>query len=366
MKKVEKLEFSATPIAVEDMVGKSPTVIMRNIDSYRMYNPLEIEREKYNLPEGRMNLSTMQHIMYLCGAYVGLRFTSDEMACMADAARDIDRTFNSVNTRFGNLSAAAKKYGCTRSMLNLDADKKQSSKTVASPGAQAAQTTDVHTVTDATAAASLAMPPAPPAVTSALPVITEVELAAAATFATLARDFIEAVMELQTFMLFKQKECQAMRDEVGKVVIQKDPDGLSSSSKPKWLEILLTKFQSRLDEQHVAALEAHEAAIAALEEGATPPTQPRPVMLSVGKLSKFLGDAVCSNQHTNWSDVEQAALQELLCASIDSVSIFGPEAFGGVAAVSKEYYYAKRIFNFISVLSEMKSVPKDEKFIPIE
>jgi hypothetical protein len=197
------------------------------------------------------------------------------------------------------------------------------------------------------------------------PSLSEEELLAVAGFAMIAREFVAAMRELQVFMKFKQTECQENRDKVGKLVIQKDPDGLSSSSKPKWLETLLAKFQGVLDAQHAAALEAHAAAVAALEEGSQAPAKPKPVILSVGKLSKFLGDAVCTNEHVKWNDDEKSSLQELMCASIDNVSIFGSEAFGGLAAVSKEYYYAKRFFNFISVLSEMKSVPKDEKAIPV-
>lgn len=146
-------------------------------------------------------------------------------------------------------------------------------------------------------------------------------------------------------------------------MISKDPDGISSSIKPKWLVILLEKYKNSV-------------------RGGAPP------VVTVGKFCRYLSILIVEHSHrmqassgdNEWDDDTAAAIEELLQASSDNFTLFGnnsqsvsnedetsTNASESINANNNPHppfsqpYYARRLFNFISKLNEMKSVPKDEK-----
>jgi hypothetical protein len=58
---------------------KTPTVRMREIDSYRLHVPEAEERKNMRIPESdeRLRMSDHTHMMILCGGYAGMRFSSE-------------------------------------------------------------------------------------------------------------------------------------------------------------------------------------------------------------------------------------------------------------------------------------------------
>ena len=63
LKKVEKQELTSTDLSDTMLIGKSPTVIIRNLDAFHLYSPLPSEKTKFKLPDERFNLKNIPHIM---------------------------------------------------------------------------------------------------------------------------------------------------------------------------------------------------------------------------------------------------------------------------------------------------------------
>ena len=186
-------------------------------------------------------------------------------------------------------------------------------------------------------------------------------------FVHLSIDFLNKVRELQAFVSRKHVEFETFcENKVEKLVISKDPDGFSGSSKPRWLEVLLQHYNNECDK-------SNDLPLPIPPPGDNLPVTKKPNNLfTVGKFCKHI--AVLMVLHTNnllqQEDVKEA-LNILLDASMDNVSLFNsaaPVIQLDHSDIHKktQNYYAQRFFNFISTLSEMKSTPKDEKSLLIQ
>ena len=182
---------------------------------------------------------------------------------------------------------------------------------------------------------------------------------------------------------------------IEKVVISKDPDGISSSIKPKWLVTLLDKYKNSNNTNN-STTNTNAAASDSATDAAVVVTPPS---VTVGKFCRYLSNLIVDRNSTNgtngnganWDEDTSAAIEELLQASSDNITLFGSSSSSSIAnitvgssnttnptpnnaatattaatatnphALYSQPYYARRLFNFISKLNEMKSIPKDEK-----
>ena len=67
------------PVVLEEAWTKSPTDRMREIDSYRLHSLLPSEREITAIPTSieRISISSLQHLLALCGGYAAVRFSTE-------------------------------------------------------------------------------------------------------------------------------------------------------------------------------------------------------------------------------------------------------------------------------------------------
>ena len=187
---------------------------------------------------------------------------------------------------------------------------------------------------------------------------------------------------------------------IEKVVISKDPDGISSSIKPKWLVTLLDKYKNSNNTNNTNTTNTNNNTNAAASDSATDAAVVvTPPSVTVGKFCRnLIVDRNSTNgtngNGANWDEDTSAAIEELLQASSDNITLFGSSS-SSIAnitvgssnttnptpnnaatattattatttatnphALYSQPYYARRLFNFISKLNEMKSIPKDEK-----
>lgn len=160
-----------------------------------------------------------------------------------------------------------------------------------------------------------------------------------------AKLFVIQLHELQGFAKAKHEILRDMRSQQLEVNDYggNNPDGLPANmlSKPKWLDILLQLFARLCPSEKVTS----------------------------GKFCSFL--AFVLTNLVQLSEEESAACNELLDASNDSHAVFGIESElvspqDRVARFNlPRDYWGRRFFQFVSVLNEMKTVPKDEKSLEL-
>ena len=107
-----KKKFIDESFIISDLELKTPTERLREIDSLRMYTPLQIERDTLRIPESieRLNLHLQHHIMLLCGGCAGIRFSSEEMREIISVVGSMETKFQILENKYQELSSTAKKY----------------------------------------------------------------------------------------------------------------------------------------------------------------------------------------------------------------------------------------------------------------
>lgn len=176
-KPVEKVEFTSVDLP-HDFIGKSPTVVMRNLDLYRVYTPLDSEQTKYNLPNERMILNNRLSLMYLCGGFAGMRFSSNDMSLLSEISEKLTTNYNLVENYFQRMTSASKKIGIPP---------------VAKPNA-----IEPGDVKDST------VPPEPPT-------DTDIARASVLEFNELVLNYLNAIKEMQIFV--KEKQIEFMKNK---------------------------------------------------------------------------------------------------------------------------------------------------------
>ncbi len=78
-REIKKEFVQHDPIVFGEAWAKSPTDRMREIDSYRLHSLLPSEREKTAIPTSieRVSISSLQHLLALCGGYAAVRFSTE-------------------------------------------------------------------------------------------------------------------------------------------------------------------------------------------------------------------------------------------------------------------------------------------------
>ena len=203
-KPIIKVEFSDI-ILPTNFIGKSATVIMRNLDTYRMYTPLESEQSKYNLPNERMVLNNRLSLMYLCGGFAGMRFTSEDMLYMSTISTTLTDNYNLVDNYFQNMSSTSKKIAMPVS-VSVD--------TISTPISTVASESISETIPLPVQQSDTTLPPVPPSSTTT-PIDPEQSNATVIIFNGLVTDYLSTIHEMQTFVRNKQIEFMKNKDSEG-------------------------------------------------------------------------------------------------------------------------------------------------------
>lgn len=149
-----------------------------------------------------------------------------------------------------------------------------------------------------------------------------------------AYDYLKIMKDLQDIVKAKQTILACM-DKTQVIKIDKDPDESIGSKLPIWLSLLLDKYKSHMQSNDKPTL---------------------------GKFSAFL--SCCILKQISSSSDELEALASLLHASNDTVVHYdGNYNPSSAALLSSQPYLSKRIYAFISSLTELKSYIKDEKSV---
>lgn len=82
---------------------------MRFIDSVRRYLPIPSETVDLNLPDERLNLHEMQHILLMCGGYKSVRFTQTELFQIQDITKALNQSFEYLETEYKKHPSKIKK-----------------------------------------------------------------------------------------------------------------------------------------------------------------------------------------------------------------------------------------------------------------
>jgi len=278
---------------------------MRQLDDIRKHAPLETECTDLNIPNDRLDLHRTQDILFLCGGCCGVRFTSDEMSLIGQLRSFLDPLWDAINRQFQGLDSAQRKRVLSGGPYTREA--------VAAKGDLARE--DAGSDSEGIIA-----------------------------YHIIADDYVRAMHRLQT--LIKAKQSSILRGEGGQKLakFEKDPDSNVGKALPDWLTLLLTKYQAKLGND------------------TTGTTQSLKVGVTVGKLAAFISSCVVGSEPC--SEEEWSAVAQLLHASNDTDTVFTLDGrvldkTGATQPQPKpQGYWASRVFNFLSSLTELKSMPK--------
>jgi hypothetical protein len=279
---------------------------MRQLDDIRKHAPLETECTDLNIPNDRLDLHRKQDILFLCGGCCGVRFTSDEMSLIDHLRSLLDPLWDAVNRQFQGMDSAERKRVLsggpyTREML-------------AAEGAALAPE-DAGSDSDG-----------------------------AIAYHIIADDYVRAMHRLQTLIKAKQSTIQRGEGSQQLAKFEKDPDSNMGKALPDWLTLLLTKYQAKLGNDTTGTAQSLKAGV------------------TVGKLATFISSCVVGSEPCH--EEEWSAVSQLLHASNDTDTVFTLDGrvldkTGARQPQPKpQGYWASRIFNFLSSLSELKSMPK--------
>lgn len=322
------------PVVLEEAWTKSPTDRMREIDSYRLHSLLPSEREITAIPTSieRISISSLQHLLALCGGYAAVRFSTEDISSLQSFSDASERLFTALDASYKNLSGLQKK-------------KKLPAPVIQTPPEPPAEPSSSDVTAD----------PLPQVVISPE---EEADIVAVTAFHVLADEYLIVFKSLQVFVRRKHEEIlpRSADGEAADKVTQSDPDNLVGLPRPLWLETLLSKYT-----KHCALVQAwmhdHGDTVAVRETG---PNMP----LNLGAFCAML--SCCLSGDIRINSEEHAALFELLLASNDSVCHFSPFETDSDRILSNlrsqpQQYWALRLFNFMKKLSELKTAKKDEK-----
>jgi len=287
---VTRLKFvSKDTSGGEAFAGQTSSEKMRALDELHRHAPLEEECLMLNIPDDRLDLHKLSDVLSLCGGYVAMRFSSQELTDLGELVQALTRSWSLVETEFGQLSneEKRKKGGWTSAVCD---------------------------------------------------------------------EYLHSMRVLQTMIAVKQALLESSSEKGEGRIDRKqsggaDPDGSRGvgALHPSWLALLLDKYK-----QHTATAGQQRA------------------LVTVGKFAAFLSCLVLKQVPV--SEEEKNAVLFLLQASndchvhfhIDSglvdLELNGEEAEGEEKR-RPQSYWARRFFAFLCALSELKSLPKDEKSV---
>lgn len=287
---------------------------MRTLDDVHKHAPLEEECGELNIPNDRLDLHRMQDMLFLCGGCCGVRFSSEEMLHLGNLRAELQPAWDALDGHFQSMDSSLKKKVLEGGPY--------------APGAPLGN--------------------------------ADAGLEFVVKFHQLADAYLAIMDRVQTLVKVKQGSIRREGESIAMPKFDKDPDGNVGKAMPDWLSQLLLKYQMA-QKPMVGHTTAAAPSTSSLKAGAT-----------VGKLSVFLG--ACVVGAVTCTDEEWSAVSQLLHASNDSSTVFtidgrmlerAPDGMGDGARPQPkpQRYWASRFFSFLSALTELKSLPRDEKAI---
>jgi len=289
---------------------------MRTLDDVHKHAPLEEECGELNIPNDRLDLHRMQDMLFLCGGCCGVRFSSEEMLHLGNLRAELQPAWDALDGQFQSMDSSLKKK-----VLE------------GGPYASGAPLGDA-----------------------------DAGLEFVVKFHQLADEYLAIMHRVQALVIVKQASIRRGGESLAMPKFDKDPDGNVGKAMPDWLSLLLLKYQK-----------AQQPTFAATQTTATAPsTSSLKAGATVGKLSVFL--SACVVGAVTCTDEEWSAVSQLLHASNDASTVFTIDgrmlerAADGMGDGAKpqpkpQRYWASRFYSFLSALTELKSLPRDEKTI---
>eukprot|EP01031_Cornospumella_fuschlensis_P027786 gene27786-33560_t len=273
----------------------------RELDLFRFHTPTESERTEVHLPSGRINLHSTKEVFFLCGGLVGVRFESSELQHVTRLCADMTSRWNKLSNIFETFHLSLKKFKIPAEM------DENCPNTI--------QVMEYHKLGD---------------------------------------EYLELVVQLQTLVKEKQKQIDKSAVYDHALLRGTDPEDAGHPF-PSWYTILKAKYDKEVG-------------------GGDKSVGKKGPSMTLGKFAVFLGCHALDPQ--SWTEKEKEALDELIDASKDFTSIFGsnpsphhnphPHAqppHPHPADKAACAYYARRYFNFLKSVPELKSCVWDEEAV---
>ena len=318
---------------------------MRYLDDIRKHSPLPDEAAFLNIPEsGRLDLHVLKSVLYICGGCAGARFTTEDFTSIKKLINDMEQAWAAMDCSFKALAPAQKKIILDEAFVlppaaesttneSDDEDKKEEEGRFDGNG-------ELEKMPDG---------------------VDE----GVVEFHRLADIWSRLAKSLQDMV--KTKQISLPSTEERKALIASfascDPDGLDKAkSMPDWLEVLLDKYKKEGIPKVLSAI-----ANKTFNKDGSAPNSMQSNPETIGKISVFFSWAVVGKISTE-DQAQQGALLELLQASNDAQQVISMSVgFKDITIREKDgngqgqEYWAKRLYDFMSKVREVKSLPKEEK-----
>eukprot|EP01038_Epipyxis_sp_PR26KG_P008803 gene8803-11885_t len=294
-----KFRFVKIPISLTDR--------MRQLDKLHFHSPIESECNELNIPNNRINLHSMKEVLFLCGGAIGVRFCNEEFDFLRKLLLSLSTEWSNLEQEFKLIDNQLKKTLC---MIFIEDDKPTISCTKENE------------------------------------IIGEDQLNIILTFHKNIDLYIDSICELQKFVISKHETIDRSADKSRDFTkLDVDPESHIGKKWPDWLNELINKYNNFVTENNNNKEQNN--------------IDSNPNKITVGKLSVFLSECVLKRITCN--QVELSALHELIQASNDHEACFADSHNNN--HFSSQKYWAQRLFNFLSKMTELRSMIKDEKAI---
>ena len=345
-KTAPRVPFALKPLDAAELALQwrlSSTERMRVLDDLHRHAPLPDECLQLGIPDDRLDLHRTKDVLLLSGGCLGVRFSSDELGEIARLLATLSPLWDFLQARFAAMTSLQKKAVLSGGPY---------------PTADAPEEWD-----EADRAAGEAV-----------------------GFHCEADAYSGAMAQLQAVIRRKQAAIQRGSDGA-QMKFDADPESLVGSPMPHWLVALLQKYHACTGagadvggsgcgtggEAVTPSPAAAAAAAAASSAAAAPLTRADASALrrgvTIGKLAAFLSGCVVGAQTCSHEEWQSVAL--LLHASNDATTVLSPDCLVQQATAAADgswpahqprprSYWARRLFAFLSAVSELKTAARDE------
>lgn len=178
----------------------TPTERMRNIDELRKHIPTPEECDLLNVPDDRLFVDNIKDVLYLSGGCAGVRFSTSELRSLQALVANISDLCKILEKTYHKLSPEQTKLNINTFLTDL-----QGNTVNTLPGGDYNKITYFHGVAD---------------------------------------NLLGLIHQLQGIVHEKQ---QTIDKSAAKMKFDSDPDGGAAMPRPKWLEVLMKKFDAYLN-----------------------------------------------------------------------------------------------------------------------
>mmetsp|Transcript_24574 Transcript_24574/g.49281 ORF Transcript_24574/g.49281 Transcript_24574/m.49281 type:complete len:345 (-) Transcript_24574:94-1128(-) len=291
--------------------GKSATERLRDLDFIHLHTPHEDEVVLLNVTPYRMDVTSMQDVMYLCGGLVGVRFSSDDLATLMKATKSMSLLWEEISELYKIMTPACKK-------ISLKEDESGES-----PDAEKEIAKKFHTMVDS---------------------------------------YVQQFLELQKIMQEKQALVDpdpSARTDAPK--LDADPESKQGMKYPAWLTTLL--------EKHARSKAGSDSAVPASQPIRSGQIRVGEFSLFLSGCVAGLVESTAAESEAMAILVQASndTVMNVSNADIHAVADHtGHSAHGRCGSpslfmdVHSRHYWAHRFYNFLSKMTELSAAIKDE------